>query len=125
MKTYSTAIVLSLTTGILLVQGGFGDMVELCEYVAGHPIWTHELADKALVNKLVNAVYEQHPQLKDVEKWNPNGEEVSTYLPGYVARQNEKFGATLDIKPGNLQRTEDPVESLERLASQAHRAGMN
>lgn len=115
MKTYSTPIVLSLTTGILLVQGGFGDMQELCEHIAGHPIWTHELADKALVEKLVAAVHEQHPQLKDVEKWEPGDQDLHTYLAGYVSRQVEKFGPSLSIKSSLIERTESPSASLERL----------
>lgn len=119
MKTYSTPIVLSLTTGILLVQGGFGDMQDLCEHIAGRPIWTHELADKALVEKLVAAVHEQHPQLKDVEKWNPDGQDLHTYLHGYVARQMEKFGPSLEVKSVNIERTESPLASLERLVQRA------
>lgn len=121
MKNYGTDIVLSLTTGILLKQGGFGDMQDLCEYIAGHPIWTHELADKALVQRLVDAVHKQHPQLKDVEEWKPEGD-LHTYLHAYVSRQVEKFGASLSIEPASFERTESPLGSLERLINATHRS---
>lgn|SRR5574337_444948 len=123
MKNYATDIVLSLTTGILLKQGGFGDMQDLCEHIAGHPIWTHELADKAFVQKLVDAVHAQHPQLKDVEEWKPGGEDLYAYLHGYVSRQVEKFGASLPIETANFERTESPMQSLERLISVVQRSG--
>lgn len=121
MKNYATDIVLSLTTGILLKQGGFPEMQELCEHIAGHPIWTHELADKALVQRLVDAVHEQHPQLKDVEKWEPDGGDLYAYLRGYVSRQVEKYGDSLPIEPAPFERTESPLGSLERLIAAAQR----
>lgn len=123
MKNYPIDIVLSLTTGILLKKGGFGEMQDLCEHLAGRPIWTHELADKALVEKLVDAVHQQHPQLKDVETWDAEGKDLHTYLNEYVARQTTKFGASLSIAPAPIARTEDPFTSLERLMNAAQRAG--
>lgn len=128
MKTFGTDIVLSLTTGILLKERGFGEMQELCEYIAGHPVWTHELADKGFVNKLVEAVFEQHPQLREVEAWDAGdkqGADMLTYLHAYVARQVEKFGATLEIKPGSMTRTENPLESFQRIAGGLQSRKMN
>jgi hypothetical protein len=119
MKTFGTDVVLSLTTGILLKEKGFGEMQDLCEYIAGHPVWTHELADKAFVNKLVEAVFEQHPQLREAETWDAGdkqGADMRTYLRDYVSRQMEKFGTTLEIKPGSMARTENPLESFQRIA---------
>lgn len=123
MKNYGTDIVLSLTTGILLKERGFSEMHELCEYIAGHSVWTHELADKALVQKLVDAVHQQHPQLRDVEKWEPGDKDKYVYLNEYVTRQTEKFGSSLSISPAPFERTEDPLHSLERLMDVVRRTG--
>ena len=123
MRSFPTDIVLSLTTGILLKKGGFGEMQELCEHIAGHPIWTHQLADKKLVERLVDAVHQQHPQLKDVEKWDAEGKDLYTYLNEYVARQVAKFGESLSIASASFESMEDPFTSFERLVNAAQRAG--
>lgn len=123
MKSFPTDVVLSLTTGILLKVGGFSEMHELIEYVAGHPVWTHELIDKPFVARLCEAVYAEHPALRDVEKFDAKGakgDALLSYLNEYVARQVAKYGESLTIKQGDGQRTEDPLSSLERLVSQAN-----
>ena len=43
--TREEAILLSAYTGFLLVQD-FSDVHKFCEDTLGHPIWTHEFADK-------------------------------------------------------------------------------
>ncbi len=122
-KTYPTEIVLSLTTGYLLKQGGLGEIQDLAEHVAGHSIFTHELVDKQLVTKLVARVHEQHPQLAYVDKFAP--EIISddllrgAYTRAYVTHQIAKYGAELEIEGGTGERAENPVESFQRLIAKA------
>jgi len=102
MKAYPIEIVLSLTTGFLLKEGGFGDMHELVEWVLGHPVWTHELADKGFFARLQEAVFAQHPDLRtaeivDVDKMKPD---IKTYLEDYTARAIEKYGRLIEVQNG-------------------------
>ena len=52
--TREQAAILSLYTGFLC--GPFSDMHELAEKVMGGPIFTHQFADKELVDKMKQAV---------------------------------------------------------------------
>jgi len=114
-KTFPTEIVLSLTTGVLLKAGGFGDMHELAEHVRGSSIWTHEFADKALWRELSEAVFAQHPQLREAEEFERGDAAIEVYLPEYVARAIARFGESLSIAKGATGRTESPIASLQRI----------
>jgi hypothetical protein len=52
--TKEQAAIIGLYTGISC--GGFGDIHELAEKLMGHPIWTHQFADKEFVNTLKEKV---------------------------------------------------------------------
>ena len=60
-KEFSTAALLSITTGILLED--FSLVHEAAEFVLGQPIMTHQFGSKKVVNALKSAVLEQHPDL--------------------------------------------------------------
>ncbi len=61
MKTYPIEVLLSISTGVLLCP--FGDMHECVEYLAGQPVFTHQLAFKPFVDQLKAAVVTQYPDL--------------------------------------------------------------
>lgn len=110
-KKFSVAAAFSITTGKLLCD--FGDMHELAEWIAGHPIWTHEFASKELSTKLSDAILEQHPELDDCyPATNVNGDNYLDWLSVEVAR----LGTTqLEFTKGDSERTEGPVESMQRM----------
>lgn len=107
-KKFSTAAILSVTTGRLLCK--FEQMHELSEWLLGHPIWTHEFADEQLHARLKKAVFDQYPTIattvwidgSDWKKW--------------LAKQVKHLGASFTILKGKAERSEHPLESLERLA---------
>jgi uncharacterized Zn finger protein len=116
-KSYPIEIILSLTTGFLLKEGGFSEMHGLVEHVLGHPVWTHEFADKALWERTRELVFAQHPQLRDAEAFDRAAakRDVATYLTSYVSRAVARYGATLEIQQGATEREENPIESAERI----------
>lgn len=116
-KSYPIEIILSLTTGRLLKEHGFGDMHELAEHVLGHPVWTHEFAERSLWSRMSEMVLAQHPALRDAETFDADAAKASldAYLAGYVERARARFGVSLDIVAGTGERTEDPLTSAERL----------
>lgn len=112
-KSFPMWAILSLTTGCLL-GGSFGDVHELAEHLAGHPIWTHEFADKAMWTKLCDLLFAQHPDLREtltpsVKITRDNWEQQRDLL---VA----KYGTERMITKGSSERTESPIESMQRIA---------
>ena len=61
MKSYPTKVLLSISTGHLLCD--FGDMHECIEFLAGEPVFTHQLAHRPFYEQLRKAVIVQHPDL--------------------------------------------------------------
>lgn len=108
-KDFPTAAILSISTGRLLSP--FEMMHEAIEWVMGHPVWTHELGSEAMANRLKEAVLSQHPQLSeiDVDLTKDNFKE-------WLKLQVAVFGDTLPLIRGSEVRTENPLESRQRLA---------
>lgn len=107
-KTFSTAAVLTLIEGALYCD--FGEVHELAEFVAGHSIWTHEFADKALIARIKEAIFSQHPALREFSK------HIGETWQQALARAEERWGKEIEIVKGDAERTENPLESLERIA---------
>ena len=49
--THREAVIISAYTGILLTKN-FQDVAGFCEELLGRPIWTHEYADKAVLEEI-------------------------------------------------------------------------
>ena len=109
-RSFSLGAILSLTTGKLLCA--FGDMHELAEWVSGHPVWTHEFAERATWERFRQAVFAQHPALASVDASAVNRDNCFELLAGWETQ----FGKSLEIASGSEQRTESPMESLQRIA---------
>lgn len=60
-REFSTAALLSLTTGLLFC--GFSEMHEAAEFLMGHPIWTHQFANKKLWLEMRRRIRAQVPEM--------------------------------------------------------------
>ena len=112
-REFRVAACVSLLSGKMLCV--FSEMHELAEFVAGHPIWTHEFADKSFNDRLAAIILLQHPIL---EKWRllphvhtDNWQDVLNEIIDDVGSEK------LEICRGNSVRMEDPIQSLERLTN--------
>lgn len=117
-KKFSLSVVLSLTTGRMLGRH-FAEMHELAEHVAGHPIWTHEFAERALWERLRELVFEQHPRLREALEIVCDSKDPATIdliIRDYLDENEEKFGATFEFEQGSGERSESPIESMQRVA---------
>lgn len=66
MKSFSLATVLSVTTGILLVD--FPDMERCRDYVSSHPSWRHRgWRGGNYLAAVQEAIFEDHPYLRGVQ----------------------------------------------------------
>jgi hypothetical protein len=110
-KDFPTLLVGSATSGVVLGKGlSASNIQELAEWALGHPVWTHELADRKVWQRLSDRLVKQFPQLPvrgddAVEDWKALG-----------AKLVREMGETLAIRKGSDERTEDPISSLQRLA---------
>jgi hypothetical protein len=113
-RTFPTTVVLSIVSGRLLCES-FGDMHELAEYVAGHPIWTHEFAEQSLSDRLRRELIAQHPVLRGTDLASLGKDNFREWTDREVAR----VGDSLEITKGNARRVEGPAQSLDRIAHSA------
>lgn len=91
-KTFSLGAVLTFTTDILLCP--FGDFHELAEYMAGEPVWTHQLTRVASEAK--PELLRQHPDLAEITVPELNGEaECAAFLATLAA----VYGTEREVSP--------------------------
>jgi hypothetical protein len=116
-KSFRIEVILGLTAGILLERNGFGEIRLFAGFVAGHDVWTHEMADEDFVRRITEAVFAQYPSLREAETFvHPRGPAFDEYLRGYGERARRRFGESLEIEAGVGERAESPVNSFDRLA---------
>lgn len=95
-KDFPTAIMASITTGVLLVDGGFSQMHEAAEWLMGHPIWTHHFASKELCGEMRRTALEQCPGLP-TEKDNIGPDTWREF----AAKLERELGPTVKIRKGS------------------------
>lgn len=94
--------VAGITTGVLLVEGGFSHIHEAMEWVMGHPVWTHELP--GVWDEAKARVLKQIPDM-------PTEANPDTF--GQVASEvRNRFGLKVVLQKGDSERTQGPVETL-------------
>jgi hypothetical protein len=108
-KKFPTEVVVSITSGVLLCD--FDKLHEAVEWLVGHQVWTHELASGGLNDKMKQMLLEQHPQLSTMDIQGMSSEEV----PDCVDKLRRHFGSELEIKKGEEQRTQEPIETLKEM----------
>jgi hypothetical protein len=109
-KEFSLDIVLTLLTSKSF-GGDFGDIHEAIEFVIGHPVWTHEMADKLLWEQLRENILEQHPDLETVDGHLINTNNVHENKQRYI----EQFGNTRVLTKGTEVRHKHPLETAKEL----------
>jgi hypothetical protein len=92
-RDFPTAVIASIATGIVLCD--FSDMHEAAEFLMGHPIWTHQFADKQLVAEMQKTILEQCPGMP----LSLEGVTAENYRE-HVRRLEAEFGPTIKIRRG-------------------------
>lgn len=96
-KDYPLGVVLSLTTGMLLCP--FDEVHEFVEFMAGEPIWTHQLPR---VGKEVEEVLKrQHPALAEVtppELQRDSQASIEEQIKDWVAEQAKVHGEMITCR---------------------------
>jgi hypothetical protein len=107
-RRFPLGVVLSVTTERLVAP--IADVHEFLEYMAGEPVWTHQLP--RVMDEARPVIFTQHPQLVDAIV--PDGADGPDWVDGWLAAQTARFGATLEVKPLEaIDHTSiDPVSEL-------------
>jgi hypothetical protein len=112
-REFSIGVLLSLTTDKLLCDS-FSEVHEAAEFVMGHPIWTHEFADRAVWNRLKRLVLEQIPVLESFDSREVVDEESAKE---FLNRAIEIIGIkSFSVIKGSTVRDRSPLETLQEIA---------
>lgn len=113
-KTFPTLDVIGAHSGILLVEGHFDGIQQVCEHVAGRGIMTHQMGTRGKGSGVVASLERQHPWLADLSV--PTASTVRTpemgdaeFRAAYAAAVN-RFAATIfDEHGATLSVATDPA----------------
>lgn len=111
-KDFTIGAAASITTGILLCDN-FGEVHELMEWLAGFPIWTHQIP--RLSNELRALALVQHPGLPTKETIGEVNRDNN--WPTILADIERRLGPKLAFKKGdgNLAERRNPIEEAVEL----------
>lgn len=110
-KTLSYAALLSITSGVLLCD--FDEFHEAVEWVAGHPVWTHELGDPGTVAELRAAALLIAPKCADFDKSGITRDNYRERVVEFVESNNLPYFVVVPKREAT--RVESPMESAERM----------
>lgn len=104
-KQLKTLVVGSLISDVALCAMKIPEIHEAVEHIAGHPVWTHEISQIAdLIEPLILA---QFPDMNALE-----GEDYIAHGTRLIA----KYGETIAVAKGDLERTTSPIDTLLAVA---------
>lgn len=106
-KAFSLAVVLTVTTGKMLVRD-IGEVYEILNFMTGDELFTHQLPRAA--RECAPHLVRQHPVLSVVNAEHVNGENWRAFLAEQVAR----IGQALSVEPipADDHRRVDPIAEL-------------
>jgi hypothetical protein len=113
-KRFSATAVIGLYTGYLL--SSFSEMHEAAEQLMGHPIFTHEFADRSLVNNMKKKLLSLFPEIIEAEELVAGCNERNYEEKALAITEHWPNGFIL--RRGGETRKEDPISSAERIFSE-------
>jgi hypothetical protein len=113
-RSFHLGDILSLTTGRLVSPRHMDGVHDLCSFMAGEPVWTHQLPRVA--RECEPALLAQHPDLADIEVPDfPAGSGAAGAVDRWLSDQVARFGEwreVLPLKPDD----HTSIDSLAELA---------
>ncbi len=88
--------VLSVTTEINLSPTGITGIFDFVYFMTGKKFYAHQVQDcRAAADKCIPSIFEQHPQLKEIDASTVNKKNYKKWLDEQIA----KYGEYFEIKP--------------------------
>lgn len=111
-KEFGLGAVVSIVDGKMVAP--FGEIHELIEWMAGEPVWTHQIP--RVSDEARPALIEQFPGIDDVRV--PDGTDSWEKAAAFLATISGRFGERLDVAPiGGADHTSiDPINELRMKA---------
>lgn len=104
-REFPMDVILTGSTGAMLCRDGFGKFHEFAEYMAGGPVWTHELV--ALAPILKAEILRQHPDLPTEAEVTPETFEA------WLETEEVCLGTSRTMTPiPDYARTAGPIQTL-------------
>lgn len=112
-KAFPLGDVLSLTTGRLLSRAGMSGVHEICEFMAGEPVWTHQLP--RVMEEAGPSILVRHPDLAAIEVPDDLGTAEAVY--GWLDGAEATYGATWEITqlPDEDHTSIDPISEMRMM----------
>jgi hypothetical protein len=95
-------------SGVGLCQMSYSRVGEICSWVLGRDLFTHEIAHTPTVEEYRRLILEQFPQMPDEEECVADYEAAGR-------RAIEAYGETVTVKRGVPHRTVSPVQTLREM----------
>lgn len=99
-RDFPSTVIASISTGFVLCEDGFSPMHEAAEYLMGHPVWTHQFADKQLCAEMRKTIAEQCPGMATREEAEAFGVNKDNWRE-FAARVVADAGPTVRIRKGS------------------------
>lgn len=111
-KRFPTLHVASAITGVGLCDGmKYSTIHEIAEFLAGHPVWTHELGHLEMMQRISDHAREQFPAM-------PTEEEAQADFRAAAVKALAAYGETVTVRRGSLERGADPISTLVEMVGE-------
>lgn len=113
MKELRTSLALSLASCGIGLGDSFSDFHEAITFILGHDVFTHELAEMRPWQEAARIIAMQSVALG---RYGDRLRDNPSQWAEILAECRAEMGDTVLLRSGGLDRTEHPVESLQRIA---------
>lgn len=107
---------LSIAAVGISTGGTFSDIHEALTHILGWDVFTHELADKAIWDRAATLVRKAHPAIVPFADRIRDATGDADAVARITRATVMALGLSLDMPKGSDDRTEHPLESLQRIA---------
>jgi hypothetical protein len=107
-ETFHLGDLLSLSTGRLVAPGGFSHVHRLVEFLAGGPVWTHQLP--AATDALLPGLISQHHWLVEIAA--PETFDDEAHVWRWLDEQIAQYGEHHEVTTLEAGWSRDPVADL-------------
>lgn len=112
-RMFDLGDILSVTTGRLVSPRHMEGVYDICRFLAGEPVWTHQLG--RVCEEAAPGILARHPKLAEIVAPELAAD---TWLP-WLNEQKAIHGAELAISPMNADQHQS-IDPLSELAEKVH-----
>lgn len=112
-REFELGDILSVTTGVMVTPRLMEGLYDICQFMAGEQVWTHQLP--RVMREAAPVILRQHPGLSIVDASSVTPDNWREWLDAQVAAH----GAALTISP-MTEGDHERIDPLSELAEKVH-----